>query len=628
MPGYIYSDDRNRVDSPVSKIPRPISSGTSPRVALADISNSRRLNKNKHLKPLGQSFDKKGRKSYKALTGLILDPPKLSTKRYDYKIDSSPGYYSQVYPDFDDAATEGSYLAIDSALDPETLQNTLANSPYLDRPTKKVTKETNNAVLGRASQPIDQPLRCLRPEPALHLPTISRLIGQRFEDLNSRVAQRLRAINKSSRFVVGNVRDTRAGAERDSFFEGRLKYLPGFYFSREEKNRTIEHWLDTSSSLWNAELRLSTCGIANPGEELSLDELEAAAGFDKLNLPRPLDRLISAVENVGNCPDSDIITKEIVVAILRTPETASKLEEFGLSIPLERFNAAINHVQKQPGETEVAKAYGLARAAIKDRAFSVTPTSFGGDSGYILESSETGISAEADKPAITDLDKPPIRRVALATAVEVKRDPYLLKNQVLKAKKVVRFDETPTIISTSESCTDKACTSRRFTRSVKEPPCCSTEIIKEAKALAHAATNIVPGIEHIQKKLFGMKVRTRMQMLDEQFSSQIDTSPKRRKTMLRPAQDAPYGLDGAMDDLLDGPFHVSHDGFISAPLPPLSMKASTAAPPFERRDVHDRPSRFMWNRDWELARERHQLQKVLTSLEREYGVLADAGEVF
>lgn len=536
---YIHSDE-NQV-APLSKSVNAVSSGseTSHRAALRDITNSHRLNKGAE-NPSVQLPSNKGHKRSKAVFGIALDCPKFTAKFDEFDLGFSAEDYSKADPELDDAANEGSQRSAES-FDSETLENTQVNAPYLDRLNKKGLKEILNAVVYREVQPIDESFQGLKLD--YYLPP--------------------RTSDKRVQFSIGHAEEeTQVGAQRVNFFDGdgynSTEQLTGWPFSREEKNKIIEHWLESSSSLWNSEIRLSMSRIGATGDELKINELETAAQFDELNLPSPLDRLISAIEHVGKHPETEPETKEVVVDVLRSPEMASRFKELNLPIVLDRFNLAINHVLEEQQETEISKAYNLARVEIEDGPPSVTPESFGGFSGYFIQPSDSIISAQLNKLSITNLDNLPIRRVGFVTAVEVKNElsDSSLSIKEIKIPKKVTFADEVTIIGDDTSWNEHDFTSLH-----------SNEVIKQAKFLGRASSNVVTGMEHIQKHLFGMDIPTRMTNLDQQFSSHTTSKANKRDGLLLPHKSAPLGLNETLDEALDTPFNISLDGFISGPLP-------------------------------------------------------------
>lgn len=455
-------------------------------------------------------------------------------------------------------------------------------------------KEILKAVVHREVQPIDEP----------------------FEALKLDYYLRPRTTSKRVQFSNGEDEGkTQAGPERVNLFDGEgcisTEQLTGWPFSHEEKNKIIEHWLEASSSLLNSEISLSISRIGATGDELRISELETAAEFDELSLSSLLDRLVSAIEIVGKGPGNNHETKEIVVDVLRSPEMSSKFKALNLPIPLQRFDAAINHVQAEPKETQVTKAYNLARAEIEDGPSSVTPESFDGFSGYLIENSDFGISVQLNRFCIANLDKLPIRRVGFVTAVEVYDDWSDSSCSVKEIKipmKVTFADET-TIIGDVNSWNEHEHDLASLL---------STEIVKQAKTLSRASSNVVKGIEHNQKHLFGVDIPTRMVNLDQQFSSKATAKAARRGGMLISHQFMPL----AMDKALDTPFNIGLDGFISAPLPSITL-----LPAPERREIHGRFSRIEWNRDWELEKEKYYRRKALGSLEGLEDVLAKFKEM-
>lgn len=570
MPFCVRSDEIQSA-RPTSIPAYPVGSGTSSRVALGDITNSQRLNRSRLEKPQGKLVSKKGHKRSRAISGPILDTQKSPVNAHGSIFNFSPEDYSQVDPELDDAANERSQISVDTAIDPETFKNMHINSPYLDRPTKNGLKEMNCAILGREVQPIEEPFGALKLDYYLQPRTDSKREKFAVGDDETYAQIGAEYTNHSSDFAY-------ALAERSSCWP----------FSRQETNKIIEHWLETSSSLWNAEVRLSISRITPIGEELNISELETAAEFDELNLPS-LDRLISVIECIGKGPENE--TKEIVVDILRSPETASKFRGLNLPILLERFDSAINRVHGKQEGTEVSKAYNLARAEIEDQAFSVTPESFGGISGLYVENKDSGFPEQLSKFNVTKRNDPLNCQAYFVTTVEVKGDSSNSLPSLVKKSKRVSFASEATIITLDTSCGEHDPT-----------PLFSTEIVKEAKGISRAACNVVPGMQHIQKQLLD-----RMELLDRQFSCQAAFKSAKRKTMLSPCREMPYGLDGTMEEASDTSFDVSPDGWISAPLHSHTLLAVSIN---ESREVHGTFSRIKWKRDWEFERAKYQQRRA------------------
>ncbi|KAE9988431.1 hypothetical protein EG328_011191 [Venturia inaequalis] len=536
----------------------PAGSGTSHRKALGDITNSQRLNESGFEKPSIGLVSKKGHGRSKAISISVLELPKFLSKPPGVELSYSADDYSQPDSDLDDAANEGSQLSVDSTIDFETLDNTHANSPYLDRPTKNGNKELNNAVLGREMQPIDEPFEDLELENYIRPRTPT---GGRIQSL-----------------VEVDKADTRERIDDSSAFTHALaEKASGYPVAHRDVNKVVEQWLETSSSIWNADVRLSASGITPTGAELKLTELEAASQFKELHLPN-LDQLISAIERVGGSPENE--TKKIVVDVLRAPEVASKLRGFNMTIIMERFDAAIHCNHEEWEESEVSMAYGSTREEVVSRPGSVTPGSF---NGHFDEDKALQVPAHLKAPSISNLDD--LRTHPWSTftiASEIKQhDPSNNPTpSSSKLQKKVSFTDQPTIIGSSDPHTEHISTSFTF-----------KEIIKQAKALSRTACNVVPGIRHIQKQLFDANVQARMRTLDEYFSEQVASEAGERGAMLPPRRDSPFGSDAAMDvmtDLFgmeklerqsskegesDTPFHISPDGFISAPL-----RSSTISP--------------------------------------------------
>lgn len=571
MTGYIHTDDRKQVDSPMSGLVSPVGFGMSHRTPLGNITNSHRLNKSRFGKPSIGFASLKGHNRSKAISIPVLDLPQLLNKPHGLDLGFSSEDYSQIDTNLDDAVNEGSQLSLDPVIVSGTLENTHANSPYLEHPTKNGLKEMRYAVLDRAVQPIDQPCEGLK--------------------LDKYIRPRTRAPCLQSLVDDDEVDDQGHIEHSSAFTQALAENASSWPFTHQENNKIIEHWLGGSSSLWNADVRLSASEISPIGDELRLSELEAATQFRELKLPS-FEKLISAIERIGRGADNE--TKEIVVHILRSPEIASKFRELDLLVTIERFDAAINHVEeKWDEETEVPKAYDLARDGVISQPGSVTPWSL---DSYVFSGEEMEVPPHLNNPSLPHLYKPAIHRANLITTINSNHDPSDVptsSTKIHKVQKNVSFAETTTIIGCH--------------------PLHSAEIIKEAKIIGHAHSNVVIGVEYIQHHLLDMDIPTRMKIFDRQFSSRVVAENEKREAP-SPRQEAPYtfgfegvmeqardksrieqlhqyspnqvtstsaewkpiaprnrdtsfGLDGTMDEESDTPFHVSADGFISAPLP-------------------------------------------------------------
>ncbi|TID12851.1 hypothetical protein E6O75_ATG10204 [Venturia nashicola] len=331
--------------------PDQASSRTSSRSALGDITNTSRLNKSKAENiSTGFIFGKRHEHS-NDISIPVRELPKFLSKPPEITPSFFAEDYSQSDPELDDAASEGSQLTIDSIIDPQTFEKTLVNSPCLERPTNNGVKEIKDAVLERETQPIDEVSQDLKLDHHLQRRTGS----------------------KRANIPVGDdEQDAQLGFEHikhhSPFAQALAKISSICPSTHQENNNIIENWLHTSSPLWNADIRLSTSGIALIGDEVTLEELKTASQFAELNLPS-LPQLISAIESVGKSPSNE--TKEIVVGVLRSPEVASKLKEYNLSFTLERFNAVINCNQEEWKESEVLRDYDLARDEVESQPNSI-----------------------------------------------------------------------------------------------------------------------------------------------------------------------------------------------------------------------------------------------------------------